>query len=180
MGLAVGKLRTHDDRRISDIAKTIVKKWKSDVSKKPKSNSTSQQPTPTSTTNNDNNDSEEKPSINIKNDTPRSGKSDGVDFEKLDDKVRNTCLSLIYNAMVFDSSAPSELIMERALSIEKIVYEDNRCTTGEEYKKKIRSLMLNLKDKKNPALREAVISGDTTTSTFCRMSSSVSLSILKL
>lgn len=141
------------------MSKEIVKKWKQDVTKKPKPAAPSAESTAAPA----------KPSE--KPDQPRSGKTDGVDFEKLNDKTRDTCLSLLYNAMVFDSSAPSELVMERALSIESTVLDDNNGSTGEEYKKKVRSLMLNLKDKKNPSLREAVISGDTPAATFCRMSS---------
>ncbi|TIC20829.1 transcription elongation factor [Wallemia mellicola] len=159
IGLAVGKLRSHDNKQVSELSKEIVKKWKQDVTKKPKAAAPSAESTTTPA----------KPSE--KPDQPRSGKTDGVDFEKLNDKTRDTCLSLLYNAMVFDSSAPSELVMERALSIESTVLDDNNGSTGEEYKKKVRSLMLNLKDKKNPSLREAVISGDTPAATFCRMSS---------
>lgn len=152
VGLAVGKLRSHDNREVSELAKEIVKKWKQDVTKKPKQDSSSAAPA-------------------AKMEAPRSGKSDGVDFEKLNDKTRDTCLSLLYNAMVFDSTAPSELIMERALAIEVTVLDDNDGSTGEDYKKKIRSLMLNLKDKKNPSMRGAVISGDTPADIFSRMSS---------
>lgn len=32
-GLAVGKLRTHESKDVSDLAKEIVKKWKNDVDK---------------------------------------------------------------------------------------------------------------------------------------------------
>ena len=32
-GLAVGKLRSHTDKRVSETAKDIVKKWKNDVEK---------------------------------------------------------------------------------------------------------------------------------------------------
>lgn len=105
------------------------------------------------------------------NDT-RSAKSDGIKVEYTGDKTRDKCTELIYDALVFDSGAPSELILNRAKDIEKNVLNDNGGTTAA-YKAKIRSLFVNLKDKNNPGLRESVISGDLPVSRFCKMSSQV-------
>lgn len=107
------------------------------------------------------------------NDT-RSAKSDGIKVEYTGDKTRDKCAELIYDALVFDSGAPSELILSRAKDIEKTVLNDNGGTTAA-YKAKIRSLFVNLKDKNNPGLRESVISGDLSVPRFCKMSSQVRL-----
>ena len=107
------------------------------------------------------------------NDT-RSAKSDGIKVEYTADKTRDKCAELIYDALVFDSGAPSELILSRAKDIEKTVLNDNGGTTAA-YKAKIRSLFVNLKDKNNPGLRESVISGDLSVPRFCKMSSQVRL-----
>lgn len=45
--------------------------------------------------------------------------------------------------------------------------------TGPEYKAKIRSLFVNLKDKNNPSLRENVVSGDISVDKFTKMTSQV-------
>ena len=44
---------------------------------------------------------------------------------------------------------------------------------GRDYKGKIRSLFLNLKDKNNPGLRENVTSGELKVEKLCKMSSQV-------
>lgn len=45
--------------------------------------------------------------------------------------------------------------------------------TTTEYKSKIRSLFVNLKDKNNPALRESIVSGDLAVDKFAHMTSQV-------
>lgn len=71
------------------------------------------------------------------------------------------------------SGKASDLILKRAKAVEATVLSDFKNDTGREYKGKIRSLFLNLKDKNNPGLRAAVVSGDLSVGKFCRMSSSV-------
>ncbi|KAI0738143.1 transcription elongation factor [Daedaleopsis nitida] len=178
-GLAVGKLRSHVSKQVADLAKEIVKKWKTEVerekaaggggkaakppvAKKATSSSAAATPsTPVTPT---------VASSGSKVSDTRSAKSDGIKIEYTGDKTRDKCAELIYDALVFDSGAPSELILSRAKDIEKTVLSDNGGTSAA-YKAKIRSLFVNLKDKNNPALRESVISGDLAVSKFCRMSS---------
>ena len=67
-----------------------------------------------------------------------------------------------------------ELVLSRARSVEQCVYNDNSGNTTTQYKQKIRTLFVNLKDKNNPGLRETVVSGDLVVEKFTRMSSQVS------
>ncbi|KAI0755647.1 transcription elongation factor S-II [Fomes fomentarius] len=179
-GLAVGKLRSHASKQISELAKEIVKKWKTEVErekaaggggaktaaklpavKKAASSTAATPSTPVTPT---------VSSRGAKHSDTRSAKSDGVKIEYTGDKTRDKCAELVYDALVFDSGAPSDLILNRARDIEKTVLNDNGGTTTE-YKAKIRSLFVNLKDKNNPGLREAVVSGELPVSKFCRMTS---------
>lgn len=66
----------------------------------------------------------------------------------------------------------SDLILKRAVAIEAEV-EKNCGGTSQEYKAKIRSLFVNLKDKNNPGLRESVVSGDISAVRFSSMTSQV-------
>ena len=114
------------------------------------------------------------------------------------DITRDKCVELIYNSLALDSGSrectlteflvilltgifewygflASDLILKRAKSVEATVLSDFKNDTGREYKGKIRSLYLNLKDKNNPGLRAAVVSGDLSVGKFCRMSSAVRL-----
>ncbi|MBW0553044.1 hypothetical protein O181_092759, partial [Austropuccinia psidii MF-1] len=110
-----------------------------------------------------------KPSTAISKKTgPRSSRTEdqSLDFEFLQDKVRNGSLRAVFDALIFDSDAPADLVHERAKSIE---LEVNRTNDSTGYKNKMRSLIFNLRDKNNPGLREAVVSGELGASKLCRM-----------
>ncbi|KIK64136.1 hypothetical protein GYMLUDRAFT_40394 [Collybiopsis luxurians FD-317 M1] len=157
-GLAVGKLRSHESKEVSNVAKDLVKKWKTEVEK------AKQQPTrklsvttPTTTS-------------SSSSKTARTAKSDGIKVSAGDD-TRSKCAELIYDALACDSGAPSELILQRAKAVEVAVMNDIGSTSNA-YKQKIRSLFVNLKDKNNPTLRESVVSGDLPADKLAKMSSS--------
>lgn len=58
-------------------------------------------------------------------------------------------------------SAASDLILSRARSLEKHVWEENPPPAGSAtYRNKMRSFYLNLKAANNPGLREGVVSGE--------------------
>jgi len=167
-GLAVGKLRTHSSKHISDLSKEIVKKWKGAVEKAKLSNGNL-------------NGKDRKNSVASNPGTPivptgsaskletRSAKIDGVKGSS-GDSTRDKCMTLIYDALAQDSGAPIELIHKRADGIENAVYNNLGGTTAE-YKAKIRSLFVNLKDKNNPVLRENIVSGELSVEKFSKMTS---------
>ncbi|KAG6907500.1 hypothetical protein DXG01_008643 [Tephrocybe rancida] len=102
-GLAVGKLRQHASKDVADIAKEIVKKWKTQVEKAKLANGTKVQ--------------------------PPTGKA-------------------------------IEQILKREQSLEKTIYNNHNSNVNAEYKKKMRTLFVNLKHKNNPELREGVVIGE--------------------
>jgi transcription elongation factor S-II len=65
-------------------------------------------------------------------------------------------------------SAPSD-ILELAKSLENAVFTNYKRKTDQQYKRRIQSLYLNLKDKKNPGLRRRVISGEISTARLATM-----------
>ncbi|KAJ7666929.1 transcription factor S-II, central domain-containing protein [Mycena polygramma] len=171
-GLAVGKLRTHASKEVSDLAKELVKQWKAEVDLakqggvKPAvavntaarkgsvaSNGPATPKTPSG------------PTPNV-----RTLKSDGVDPKIVHDSKRDKCIELVYDALASDSGAPVDLILDKAKAIEAAVFRDMDSTT-QAYSQKMRSLFVNLKDKNNPSLREAVGSGDIPVDKFVKMSS---------
>lgn len=89
----------------------------------------------------------------------RSLKADGAKLESKGDKARDKCIELIYDAMASDSGAPADQILKRAYGIEYCVYKEFD-GVSKEYSTKMRRLLTNLKDKKNPGLRAGVVSGD--------------------
>ncbi|KAF7986887.1 hypothetical protein HWV62_12642 [Athelia sp. TMB] len=168
-GLAVGKLRAHSSKEVADLAKEVVKKWKTEVEKakggakgptgKAPSRKPSMTPAPATPV-----------SANASKTEVRTAKSDGVSISATKDKTRDKCAELIYDGLALDSSYPSDLILKRAVAIEAEV--EKKCGgTSQEYKAKIRSLFVNLKDKNNPGLRESVVSGDISAARFSSMTS---------
>ncbi|CAE7176078.1 unnamed protein product [Rhizoctonia solani] len=100
--------------------------------------------------------------------TVRTIKTDGVKIESKGDKTRDKCMELLYDAIASDSGAPTEQILKRVYAIEYQVYKEFDGVT-KEYSTKMRRLFNNLKDKKNPGLREAVASGEITAEKFVKM-----------
>ena len=85
------------------------------------------------------------------------------------------CHPLHYHPDVhFTASPASDLILQRARTVEETVCKDCKGTTPA-YKSKIRTLFVNLKDKNNPGLRRSVTAGDIPAQTFARMTSQVRL-----
>jgi len=168
-GLAVGKLRTHANKGVSDLAKEIVKEWKAEVERAKskaapvkqlrKSSVLTTPVTPITPT---------VPSLAKSED--RTAKGDKANIEVTGDKTRDKCVELMYDGLAHDSGAPIDLILSRAKGIEQTILKDNNGVTAA-YKAKIRSLFVNLKDKNNPTLRERVVSGDLTVERFCKMTS---------
>ncbi|KAI0247005.1 transcription elongation factor [Lactifluus subvellereus] len=173
-GLAVGKLRSHAAKDVSELAKEIVRMWKTAVDKEkqaagtasksavkiaalpPRKASTASMPpsTPTSSSNSG----------------ARTAKNDGVSTSITGDKTRDKCIEMLYDALALESGFPSDLILQRARTVEDTVYKDCKGTTPT-YKSKIRMLFVNLKDKNNPGLRRSVTAGDIPAQTFARMTS---------
>lgn len=122
----------------------------------------------------------------------RTLKTDGVTGGFTGDKTRDKCIELVYDALASDSGARAssllspaqctqigvpflavDLILQKAKAIETAVYAEIGGIT-QPYPTKMRSLFVNLKDKNNPSLREAVASGDIPVEKFVTMSSQAS------
>lgn len=129
-GLAVGKLRSHASKEVADLAKEIVKKWKTEVDKEKQAKGGDAKPTTkatpmrkastASTTASSATPSapSRAPSTPI---TPtatsavnslaagkgevRTTKTDGVSTNVSGDKTRDKCIEIIYDALASDSGA---------------------------------------------------------------------------
>jgi transcription elongation factor S-II len=114
----VGKLRTHDDKKVADLAKETVKKWKNDVA-----GAKSVPPTATGqtagspqknapTTNTTTTSSAIINGTKVENISPqpltankvRDASSDGIPKTFTNDKARDGSITLLYNAICLDSS----------------------------------------------------------------------------
>lgn len=106
----------------------------------------------------------------------RTADKDGVDFRETGDTTRDASMKTIYNSLVSDATAPAELVFKRAKAIEAGVLEtfgDSNGLPDKAYRDRMRTLCFNLKDKKNPDLRRAVIEGDIDAAKLVTMSQQV-------
>lgn len=90
------------------------------------------------------------------------------------DAIRDKCLEMLLVALMVDnpSEEPDELVLSTCRSIETFLFEEFNSQTSAAYKAKFRSRYLNLKDKNNLHLRQALLSGTIAPKRFCSMSSS--------
>lgn len=131
----MGKLRKHDDPSVVAKAKSIIKKWKTDVEKEQqelaekhkkqqtkketgqestmqrpsKVDVTTAQPTPSSPAAVEEDDSPVIVDMNdirlLNEPKSRSVKTDGVDVPTTRDKVRDKCVEMIYSALASNTNA---------------------------------------------------------------------------
>lgn len=97
------------------------------------------------------------------------------------DAVRDKCFEMFVTALMTDAKTDEEadeIILSTAQSIERSLFAEfgSVCPA---YKTKFRSKYLNLKDPKNPTLREALIEGMINSDRFIAMTSAVSVGIAK-
>jgi hypothetical protein len=82
-------------------------------------------------------------------------------------------MEMLYTSLATDNEVPGTKIAAVAKNIENSLFEEYE-GTSQSYKAKIRTLYLNLKDKKNPSLRMKVVDGEITPTRLCNMSTAVS------
>ncbi|KAG2199926.1 transcription elongation factor S-II [Mucor mucedo] len=174
IGKTIGKLRTHKDAKLSIKAKTIVKKWKDDVVRQTDTTPTNRPPSlinisPSAKKVSPASSQTSSPKTPATEGPPRTVKTDEVSFKSTGNVPRNKTIELMYAAIGFGSGADSDLLLKRAISIEKTIYIEFG-DINQDYKNKVRSLALNLKNKSNPGLRESVVSGELSIEKLCKMS----------
>eukprot|EP01135_Chromosphaera_perkinsii_P007067 Nk52_evm6s684 gene=Nk52_evmTU6s684 len=76
--------------------------------------------------------------------------------------VRDSCRKMIATALATDGTAKQSKVIEIACAIESCVFREFKGDTGSKYKTRVRSRYLNLKDPKNPKLRDRVLMGKIT------------------
>ncbi|KAJ7083997.1 transcription factor S-II, central domain-containing protein [Mycena belliarum] len=162
----VGKLRTHASKDVSDLAKEIVKQWKTEVEQAKAAAGGRRSPQWSFVNSQEGICSVERahhpktPSGPTPN--QRTLKADGVAVGFAGDKTGDKCIELVYDAMRLPLTrglVSVDLLLAKSKAIEAAVFAEIGGIT-QPYPTKMRSLFVNLKDRNNPSLREAVASGD--------------------
>ncbi|KAH7494051.1 hypothetical protein FOMA001_g1453 [Fusarium oxysporum f. sp. matthiolae] len=179
-GVFVGKLRSNSNKDIARAAAELVNKWKKLVEQekhsklRAKVGSGSPAPAPSSAPAS----SPAAPpppssagasGVKYKGDIEkRKYETDNVNVKRTDSSVRNSCIGLIYNGLAYRSTATENDVITRAVAVEHAAYTKFKGETPD-YKKKIRSLFTNLKNKSNRELGRSVLSGEITAEKFVIM-----------
>ncbi|KAJ7633897.1 transcription factor S-II, central domain-containing protein [Mycena polygramma] len=155
----VKTLRNHESKKVSHLAGKVLKQWHPKVEQGGAKRAVAA-----------------KTRAAVRKKTPsgppsrvRTLKSDGVDPQIVHDSTREKCIELVCSALASDSAAPVASILAKAKAIEAAVFRDMGGITSA-YRQRLRSLLVNLKDEKNPSLRKAVGSGDIPVDEFVKMS----------
>ena len=177
LGITVNEIRKNDkfSSKIKDAAKELVLKWKRDVEKEKESVAPTSSLDSTQLEIKNEKDVKENTknplkrqasevssisTIEIQSQANRSASSDGLSTSVTKDKMRNKCIEMLYNAIAPGCMAESDYILSKVSHIEDCVFQENGSNSEDsKYKAKIRSLVSNLKDRKNPELKSKVLTG---------------------
>ena len=175
VGVVVNKYRSHDNKEISTLVKKMIRGWREAVqnekNNKKKTSASSPGSTPAS--------SGSPASTTLKAaDTgangrtfsgPRNAKSDGVNTTLYDNPTRNASVGALYSSLAVERNDPPQHIITIASEIESEVFKSEYLKVNDAYRNKLRSFTMNLRNKKNPELRERVLSKQITAAQFIKM-----------
>ncbi|GAD99254.1 transcription elongation factor S-II [Paecilomyces variotii No. 5] len=178
IGIIVNKLKQHKSPDVARLSSEIVSKWRNEVNKQKASGSpaASQRASgsPRPATNGAASPAAATPSdkaskLSVSPDK-RTWKADGVDIGHTSNKVRDSCIGLMYDGLCLHSTEAPRVVLQKAVAVEAAAYTYLGPETKEQYRTKIRSLYQNLKNKSNPTLRVRVLNNDVTPDQFVRLS----------
>jgi len=160
IGMTVNALRkSSKDDEIITVAKSLIKTWKKFVPdngekkvEKPKE--------------------EHREEKKVEKSNPTNKNNRGENFSG--DEVRSRCRDLLLSAIKGDGVMPEGVDEDRcgdlATSLESEIFDQFK-QTSQKYKNQVRSRVFNLKDKKNPALRQNLLLGLVTAERLAKMTS---------
>lgn len=178
VGIIVNKLKQHKSPDVARLSSEIVSKWRNEVNKQKASRSpaasqrASASPRPSANgavSPAARTPSDKAAKLSVPPDK-RSWKADGVEVNHTSNKVRDSCIGLMYDGLCLHSTEAPRVVLQKAVAVEAAAYSHLGPETKEQYRTKIRSLYQNLKNKSNPTLRVRVLSNEVTAEQFVRLS----------
>lgn len=176
VGIIVNKLKQHKAPEVARLASEIVSKWRNEVNKQKAAGSPSRRPSgsPKPSQNGTASPAAATPSdkaskLSVPPDK-RSWKADGVEMNQLSNRIRDSCIGLMYDGLCLNTTEAPRVVLTTALSVEAAAFSAFGPETKEQYRTKIRSLYQNLKNKSNPMLRVRVLNNEVSADDFVRLS----------
>jgi transcription elongation factor S-II len=161
VGIAVNKYRSHSNGEINSLVKKMIKKWRETVQneKNEKKKVVAAVPAPAQ-----NGTTESKFHRG-----PRNPKTDGVDTALYDNTTRNASISALYTALAIERDDSSNHIFDIAKEIELQVFKSEYSNVNDSYRNKLRTFTMNLRNKKNPELRDRLLTSKIKPADFIKM-----------
>lgn len=160
VGVAVNKYRSSTNAEISNLVKKMIKKWKEIVqlekTAKKQKEAPAARPAPGSAS-------------GKFHSGPRNPKTDGVNTTIYDNATRNASVSALYTALAIERDDDSKVILQVATKIETEVYKAEYSAVTDSYRNKLRTFTMNLRNKKNPELRDRLLTGAIAPGAFIKM-----------
>ncbi|EAU38462.1 conserved hypothetical protein [Aspergillus terreus NIH2624] len=179
VGIIVNKFKQHKAPEVARLSSEIVSKWRNEVNKQKATGSPSAsqrssgsprpQPNGTTASSPAATPSDKTSKLSVPPDK-RSWKADGIDVNQTANRIRDSCIGLMYDGLCLHSTEAPRAVLAKASAVEAAAYAAYGPETKEQYRTKIRSLYQNLKNKSNPTLRVRVLSSEVTPEHFVKMS----------
>lgn len=167
VGIVVNKYRMHSNPSISALVKKMIKYWKEAVheEKRLKLAAVSHPPAQESPAKELPRPPEPKTHVG-----PRNPETDGVDTNLYDDSTRNGSVVALYTALAIEQDDPASRVLRVATDIEMHVFKSENMSVSGPYRQRLRTLLMNLRNRKNPELRERLLAGALAPKAFITMS----------
>ncbi|PGH09642.1 transcription elongation factor S-II [Polytolypa hystricis UAMH7299] len=174
IGIIVNKLKQHKSPEIARLSSEIVSRWRNEVNKQKAAlspsasqrSSNSPKQTPNGTASPAGSDKLAKSTVPP---DKRSWKADQITINQTHNKIRDSCIGLMYDGLCLKSTEPPRTVLQKASDVEAAAYKAYGPESKEQYRSKMRSLFQNLKNKSNPGLRVRVLTNEVTPDHFVRM-----------
>lgn len=164
VGVAVNKFRTNNNNEINSLVKKMIRNWREIVQNEKKSKSSGADKKPVAVAAG----TSSGPAGKFHS-GPRNPKTDGVNTTLYDNSTRNASVSALYTALAIERAESGEHILSVAKDIEMEVCKLEYMNVNDNYRNKLRTFTMNLRNKKNPELRERLLSKQISPLQFVKM-----------
>ncbi|CAI5758832.1 unnamed protein product [Candida verbasci] len=163
VGVAVNKFRSHDNSEINQLVKKMIRNWrdavkKDSLKKKQEANKDNSSDGNKSPDQSQDNTSKQPEAPKRHYTGPRTSKSDAINTQLYENPTRNASVGALYTALAVERDDSSKLILSIAVEIESEVFKAQYGKVDDTYRTKLRTFTMNLKNKKNPEIRERLLS----------------------
>lgn len=168
VGVAVNKFRGNSNPEVSSLVKKMIRNWR-EVVQNEKTKKKTGSATPDKDSKPVNNNTKQNSTESKFHSGPRNPKTDGINTTLYDNTTRNASVSALYTALAIERNDSGEHILAVSRDIENEVFKAEYLSVNDNYRNKLRTFTMNLRNKKNPDLRDRLLTNKIKPSNFIKM-----------